>query len=149
MAATIHDPERLAGLYARLDRLTAEAQPRWGRMNVGQMLCHLVDSMRMGLGELPVRSSNKKVFQVFPLKHLILYVLPFPKGAPTARELLSTEPGALEADRAELRRLVDRIVANGPAGDGPAHPLFGPCTNEEWGVLAHKHMDHHFKQFGV
>ena len=48
-------------------------------MDVVSMLQHLRLSTRMALGELPVPSANKRVFQRFPLKHLILCVLPFPK----------------------------------------------------------------------
>jgi hypothetical protein len=29
------------------------------------------------IGELAIASANKRVFQLFPVKHLILYVLPF------------------------------------------------------------------------
>ena len=31
----------------------------------------------------------------------------------------------------------------------PAHPFFGPMTDEEWGILIHKHLEHHFRQFGL
>jgi hypothetical protein len=60
-------------------------------------------------------------------------------------------PGApdFEADRARLVSLVTRLGDTPSAGMGPAHPLFGPLTWREWGALAHKHMDHHLRQFGV
>jgi hypothetical protein len=45
-------------------------------MDVAGMLRHLHLSTRMAVGELDVPSANKRAFQVFPLKHLILYVLP-------------------------------------------------------------------------
>jgi hypothetical protein len=50
------------------------------------MLRHLRLAASMAVGELSVPSANKRAFQVFPLKQLILYVLPFPKGALTWRE---------------------------------------------------------------
>ena len=113
------------------------------------MLQHLRLSARMTLGDLPVASSNKRMFQVFPLKHLILYVLPFPKGAPTAAELKPVDAASFEEERLLLLELLERIGTGPTEGAGPAHPLFGPMSWREWGVVTYKHADHHLKQFGV
>jgi len=113
------------------------------------MLQHLRLSTRMALGELAVPSVNKRAFQVFPLKHLILYVFPFPKGAPTAPELKPSNAVSLEEERAALLELLERIGTGPRKGAGPAHPLFGPMSWREWGVVAYKHADHHLKQFGA
>lgn len=86
---------------------------------------------------------------MFPLKHLILYVLPFPKGAPTAPELLVAEPGPVAAGQTSLQELLERVGAGPAKGLGPVHPLFGQISRQEWGVLMHKHVDHHLRQFGV
>ena len=113
------------------------------------MLRHLHLSARMAVGEMQVPSANKRAFQMFPLKHLILYVLPFPKGAPTAREL-KPDPGvSMEEERAALLELLERIGTGPREGFGPDHPLFGPMTWREWGTATYKHCDHHLKQFGV
>lgn len=146
---SILDEGRLEALCGRLATLRPDSQARWGRMNAGSMLAHLSLSARMALGELEVASKSKRVFQVFPLKHLILYVVPFPKGAPTAPELLAGAAGAFEADRQALVELVQRIGTGPREGAGPAHPLFGPLSRAEWGAATHKHMDHHLRQFGV
>jgi hypothetical protein len=103
----------------------------------------------MALGELPVPSANKRAFQVFPLKHLILYIAPFPKGAPTAPELKPGPTASLEEERAALLDLLERIGTGPCEGAGPAHPLFGPLTRREWGVATYKHTDHHLRQFGA
>jgi hypothetical protein len=29
------------------------------------------------------------------------------------------------------------------------HPFLGKMNREEWGILVHKHIDHHLRQFGV
>ena len=104
----------------------------------------------MALGELPVKPSGKRVFQVFPLKHLLLYLAPFPKGAPTAPELLQGVPSDdFETDKARLGELLTRIAHGPHEGPGPAHPLFGALSRQEWGVATYKHTDHHLRQFGV
>jgi len=98
---------------------------------------------------LQVASKSKRALQTFPLKHLILYVIPFPKGAPTAPELKPVDAALFEEERAALLKMLERI-ANGPhEGAGPAHPLFGPLSWQEWGVATYKHANHHLKQFGA
>jgi hypothetical protein len=111
------------------------------------MVCHLGDGLAMSLGELSVRSVNRRAFWHFPLKHLIIYVLPFPKGVPTAPELLSTAPQGVEGDRRRVVQYINRLAAV-PPGRGPEHPFFGPLTNEEWNALQWKHIRHHLRQFG-
>jgi hypothetical protein len=118
-------------------------------MDVAGMLKHLRMSAGMALGEYPVPSANKRAFQMFPLKHLILYVLPFPKGAPTAPELKPVDATSFDEERAALLDLLERIGIGPHEGAGPAHPLFGPLTRPEWGVCTYKHTDHHLKQFGA
>jgi hypothetical protein len=55
---------------------------------------------------LPIRYS--------PLEQLVIYALPFPKGAPTAPELLARQPGDWSAEVTELQTRLDRFVASGP-----------------------------------
>ena len=113
------------------------------------MLTHLRQSALMALGELPVVWKNKRAFQVFPIKHLILHVVPFPKGAPTAPELLVPHSAPVDAIRSALVALVERIGEGPREGYGPVHPLFGRLSFREWGVATYKHTDHHLRQFGV
>jgi len=148
MRSVLNEKERQV-LCRRVASLTGSSVPRWGRMNVAAMLAHLCQSSRMALGELPVRPKGKRAFQVFPLKHLILYVVPFPKGTPTSPELLVAEPGPVAAGQASLEELLQRVGTGPTEGVGPVHPLFGELSRKEWGVLMHKHVDHHLRQFGV
>ena len=138
-----------AAIVNRMRSLSTSSTRRWGTMDVTDMLKHLHLSALMTLGEMEVPSANKRAFQVFPLKHLILYVLPFPKGAPTAPKLKPVDAASLEEERAALLELIERIGTGPREGSGPAHPLFGPLTWREWGVVTYKHADHHLKQFGV
>src|SRR4029453_17376602 len=129
--------------------LSVSSTGGWGSMDVTAMLKHLRLSAQMTVGELAVPSANKRVFQVFPLKHLILYVFPFPKGAPTAPALLPGAAASFEEERAAVLALLDRVGAGPREGAGPAHPLFGPLSWREWGTATYKHVDHHLKQFGA
>jgi hypothetical protein len=129
--------------------LSISSTGRWGSMDVTRMLKHLHLSALMALGEMEVPSANKRAFHVFPLKHLLLYVVPFPKGAPTAPKLKPEAAASMEEERAAVLELIDRIGTGPRDGAGPDHPLFGPLTRREWGVVTYKHADHHLKQFGA
>ena len=135
-------------LINRLNRLSPVTQPQWGKLNASRMICHLCDTFAMSLGDIRIPSANKKAFQRFPLKHLILYVFPFPKNVPISPELLASQPTSFDADRLRLIKLIERLAAT-PRAHGPEHPLFGPLTNEEWNALQRKHIDHHLRQFGL
>jgi hypothetical protein len=134
-------------LTARLLALQATAKPKWGRLDAPRMVCHLGDALAVALGELPTKSMHRKVFQRFPVKHLAIYVVPWPKGAPSAPEQLATAPGDFDADRQRVIERMERLAAAACA-PGPAHPLFGPLDNEAWNFLQARHIAHHLKQFG-
>ena len=148
MGSILNETDR-AAITNRLRSLSISSTRRWGSMDVTSMLKHLQLSALMTLGEMQVPSANKRVFHRFPVKHLILYVLPFPKGAPTAPKLKPESAGAMDEERAALLELLERIGTGPRDGAGPDHPLFGPLTWREWGVVTYKHADHHLKQFGA
>jgi len=144
---SLRDQSTRSVIVQRLHRLVPSTKAKWGKFDASRMLCHLNDSIDVALGEIPSHSLNRKPFQRFPLKHLAMYVVPFPKGFPAPPEMLSTEPGSFEADRQRLFSLIERLAA-APKAKGPDHPLFGPLTMDEWNALHWKHIDHHLKQFG-
>lgn len=113
------------------------------------MLAHLNDSFLMATGDLPV-ASKKLPLRYFPLKQLVIYVLPFPKGAPTAPEIIKRGATArFEEERTAFRTYADRLAAKPVTDTWPEHPAFGPLTHRAWGVLEFRHIDHHLRQFGV
>ena len=148
MGSILNENDR-AEITRRMKSLSEASSRQWGSMDVASMLKHLRLSAEMTLGDLPVTDSKKRAFQVFPLKHLILYVLPFPKGAPTADELKPRAAASFDEERAAVLELLERIGTGPQTGAGPAHPLFGPMTWREWGVVTYKHADHHLRQFGA
>ena len=146
---TLHNAEDCEAVLRRIAALSGDAPRQWGTMSVGAMVAHLCAAAEMALGDLIARPKGPRAFRAFPLKQLVLYILPIPKGAPTARELVVADAGDFEAARARLVALVSRVAARPADAPGPDHPLFGSLTSRQWGALAYKHMDHHLRQFGV
>ena len=99
-------------------------------------------------GELRAAPKNVPI-RFPPLKQLIIYCLPWPKGVPTAPELLARAPGEWHGEVQALRRELDGVVKRGRSGPFVPHPAFGYLTPTAWGVLGYRHLDHHRRQFGV
>lgn len=113
------------------------------------MMAHVNDGVRMAIGELPCAPKRSPI-RYFPLKQLILYVLPFPRSAPTAPELLARCGAAdLQAEQEQFVRLAERAAARPQSADWPDHPAFGAMTRDAWGALIVKHTEHHLTQFSV
>jgi len=146
--ATIWNEARRRELQQRIAALTPERHAQWGRMTAPQMICHLADSLKMAIGDLPVASKRLPI-RYPPLKQLIIYALPFPKSAPTAPELLARTPREWRADVGELHALMNTFAARRGSPSWPEHPAFGALSERAWGVLVYRHMDHHLRQFGA
>lgn len=86
--STVFNLEDRLTLARRIDALAASATPQWGRMDCAQMLAHLTDNLRLALGEFSVVGKGPAALRLAPIRHAVIHWLPFPKGAPTAPELL-------------------------------------------------------------
>jgi hypothetical protein len=133
----------------RINQLTPDTKAQWGRFTPAEMVAHLNDSLRMATGELAVRPKAGPL-RLFPLKQLVLSVLPFPKSAPTAPELLARCRGAdLEAEQRAFAAIAEQAARRTAADPSPDHPAFGRMSYDAWGKLICKHTEHHLRQFGI
>jgi hypothetical protein len=149
MARTIFNTVDRDALLERLDRLTPDAKAQWGHMTAPRVICHLADSLRVSVGEMPAKFKNGPLANP-AARWLLAYVIPFPKGkAQTAPEMLTTQPSDWEHDLATVREQLRAAAARGPNAEWAAHPAFGEISGKLYGVFIYKHFDHHLRQFGV
>lgn len=147
--ASLFEETARSTILRRLDQLTPDATPRWGRMCPPEMLAHQEETLRYALREIDAAPVASPL--AWPLvSWLGVHVMPWPKGkAQSPAEFLAGRCEDWEAKRTSLKGYIARFVAQGPAGDWPASPVFGRLSGKSWGVLAWRHFDHHLKQFGV
>lgn len=149
---SIFDERKRGQIVDRINKLTPESRAAWGKMSVGEMLCHCSDGIKMSTGELPVADKSDFFLRIV-VKPLIVYALPMPKGAPTADEINptinGTKPEDFENDRRLLLENLEKMCALPETHPWARHPTFGKMSYKQWGLLGHKHIDHHLKQFGV
>jgi hypothetical protein len=145
-------------LWRRVTALRPDTPAKWGRFDAPRMLAHAIQSLGMMTGDVHVEAKPVPwIVRHAPLKHLLIYVLPFPRGLPTAPELLArTCPDAVgrsalawEEERQAFSGALDRIAELETREAWPPHPAFGPLTGPQWGTLQYRHLDHHFRQFGL
>lgn len=147
---TLADPKIRAACRERLDRLDPYAAPKWGRMTAPEMVCHLIDSFHVGTGE-KYASPATSLLQRTLVKFFALHTpIQWPPGVPTRPEIEQgmggTPPKIWLDDRAELLALIDSFAARKTFGE---HPTFGKMSERDWMVWGYRHVDHHFRQFGV
>lgn len=138
-------------VLARLERLDADAKPKWGRMTPRQMMGHLAQTLRYSMGEmgsLPDRSTWLSRRIIAPI--LLNGWARFPKNVqlPGRKRGASTLP---ESTAAELGALTKEYLERVQTGDvePPSHPFFGPLDVDAWAKFHQRHFEHHLRQFGV
>jgi hypothetical protein len=147
---TIFEPGAAAAIRSRLERLTPSSQAQWGSMDVAQMLCHVTRSLHTPTGALappllpwPLRLVGRLA------KRRVLRATTLTRNAPTSAAFKVADRREFAVEKAAFLDAF-RILEAGPhVVTAPQHVFFGPMTPEEWGQLMYRHVDHHFRQFGV
>ena len=149
MKKTLWDDEARTSLLRRLDALTPQSAAKWGRMNAGEMIAHLLSGMHLADGAIAAK-PRRSPFRRWPLKYLFVYWVPFPKGAPAPREIVTRgTPADWDANLGALRESIVEMASRDRHAAWPDHPVFGALSGRAWGALGWRHLDHHLRQFGV
>jgi len=147
MPETLLDDAVWESCLERIERLSSDARPRWGRMSVAQMLAHCAEVQEVMNGK-PLEGTPWLLRLAGPLiKRAVLSRRPYPKGVKTHPQYLQTSDKRFEPEKRRLLKALDEFRVAG--AEGARHPLFGPMSAEEAGWGAFKHLDHHLRQFGV
>lgn len=148
---TIRNETDKRNLLTRLHKLTVNEKALWGKMNVNQMVSHLVQACEMPFGHKLGDKGNFITKNI--VKPLVLYVLPMPKEVKTSPEMSQVEngrkPEEFTNDLKKVFELINKIAALPENFQGDIHPVFGKLNAKEWALIAHKHTDHHLRQFGL
>lgn len=138
-------------LINRINQLSPETQPQWGKMNVAQMLAHSnVVYEFVYTTKHPKPNAFKKFMIKLFAKSLVTSEKPYKKNSMTAPEFLVASQQDFEKEK---QRLIDYIIKTQGLGenyfDGKESHAMGNLTSKEWNNMFYKHLDHHLGQFGV
>lgn len=140
--------EQIQEFFERIDCLDPTLKPKFGKMNVNQMVCHCTDFFRMANG-----SKKALEYGVVDPKE-ILKLSRSGKTAPTPKGFGQTEgrgtsPTDLESDKKKLKKHILEFSKLNRDYEFAKHPYFGKIEFEQWNALAIYHLNHHLKQFNV
>lgn len=137
----------------RLDKLTPESKPLWGKMTCPQMLGHLNMTIIYSMGNLPAIPAKPGWFSKHVIGPLILNgILKLPKNFTPPRPAGMPEPPLPPGNVQMLKDAMERYLKGlqeGTITKAPVHPGFGDIGPEGWGKMHVVHFDHHLRQFGV
>lgn len=140
--------------FDKLNTLSAETPPQWGRMNVQQMVEHLSDAVRYANGRDPQTEIITSTERLSALQDFLLSEKEFrpnTKNAQMGEEPLPVRhpdlPTAVRQLSDDVAAYVDRFRSD------PSHternPIFGDLDFDGWNRLFYKHFLHHLRQFGA
>ena len=134
----------------RINKLSSENKPEWGKMNAAQMLAHSVIALQIPLEDVKQKRSLMGIVFGGIAKKKLVNEEPFKKNLPTDKKFVIQDQRNFEEEKNKLIKSVQRFGQAGPNGiTKEPHPFFGELTSSEWDCLMWKHLDHHLRQFGV
>lgn len=135
----------------RLDKLTNATKPLWGKMNAAQMLAHLNVTYDLAYNRI---KTNPNLFMKFMLKTVIKGIVtgekPYPKNSGTGKEFIISDARNFEKEKSILITNIKETESKGTSFfEGRDNQAFGSLTAQQWSNQFYKHIDHHFRQFGL
>ena len=151
MNKNIFASETTEELISRINHLTPEMRPAWGKMNSGQMLAHLCVMYEMVYDNNHKRPNAIMRFLISMVaKDTVVGDKPYPRNGRTAPAFVITGQRDFEKEK---RRLIDYIIRTEKSGgsffEGRESLSFGKLNLKEWNNYFYKHLNHHLTQFGV
>lgn len=137
-------------IMSRIEKLDNNAQAKWGKMNVSQMLAHCNFPLQVALQDMKLKKPNALKRWLFSFFKSSLYNdKPWKQSLPTTKEFIVSDAKEFTNEKSRLKEIIERFHNEKTKSEWPAHPMFGKFTQEQWGKMQYKHLDHHLKQFGV
>ncbi|WP_405205181.1 phenylacetic acid degradation bifunctional protein PaaZ [Aquimarina sp. LLG6339-5] len=144
-----------ANIEGYLAKLKEDSKPAWGIMTAQHMVEHVEKTIRIGAGEIQDFEIATPEEYLEKVQEMVYNHKPMPKGhnhplmkeesleALVHEDLITAKKKLLEAmDEFEIyfKENPDAITKNA---------VFGEMNKFEWDLLNVKHLNHHFKQFGL
>jgi len=142
------DRDTFEEIQNRLGQLNENSERQWGKMTPAQMLRHCQGPLNIMLKHDDFNLKPNWFFNTFFKKAMYNDRL-WRKNLPTVKVFKQTEERDFTQEKAKLDALLDEIGSQLDKKEWGDHPSFGKFTNEQWGKMQYKHLDHHLRQFGL
>ena len=135
-------------IKSRMKNLNEDSKANWGKMNIGQMVWHCQGPLNIILEKNDYGMKPSWFAKMF-FKKSLYNDKAWRKGLPTAKFLKTSDTKDFNTEKVELENLIDETFSHKDKEEWNPHPAFGYFTKSQWGQMQYKHLDHHFRQFGV
>lgn len=136
----------------RINRLNHESKPKWGKMNVAQMLAHCCVTYEYVYE--PDKYPKPGFLMRFILKSMVkksvVNEIKYKQNLRTGPDFVIADKKDFEYEKNRLTQFIKRVqYEGGQSFDGRISRSFGKLNRTEWNNMFYKHLDHHLSQFGV
>ena len=138
-------------IVGRINQLSENTKPSWGKMDAAQMLAHCNVAYEMCFENKHKKPGAVKRFLLKAfVKKLVTNETPYKRNSQTAPEFLITSDKDFQTEKSRLIEYLRKTVEiGGPAFKNKESHSFGALSTTEWNNMFYKHLDHHLSQFNV
>jgi hypothetical protein len=152
MIKDIFSPEIANEVIDRINHITPNQKPEWGKMSADQMLAHC--NVTYAFVFEPEKFKKPGMLKKFVLntfvKKIVVGEKPYKINSPTASDFLIKNSRDFEKEKSLLIENIKKVRGLGRAYfEGKENFSFGKLSADEWNIMFYKHLDHHLRQFGV
>ena len=138
-------------IISRINHLTPDTKPLWGKMSATQMLAHCNVSYEMAFeNKHPKPNAFMRFILKLFVKDKVVSEKPYGHNSPTAPQFIINDQRDFETERNRLIGYINKTKDLGEKYfEGKESLSFGKLTSKEWNNMFAKHLHHHLTQFGV
>ena len=151
MSKNLFTTEAVNYMIDRVNKLQPNSQPLWGKMNATEMLLHC-NSIHERLLTETATPGKKTSLKQRCIRTIVLYIMPhFPKNVTAPKPLQVSGKIAITEFNNQKEKFIQllRQFEKNQKAIQHYHPYFGTLNTKQWGRTSWKHLDHHFRQFGI
>lgn len=145
---SLFEESTLQEIQNRIQNLSTESTPAWGKMDAAQMFHHCQFPLKIALKKDHPSLKPSLLAKLF-FKKSLYNDNAWKKNLPTHSKLKVVDSKEFEQEKETLLELVTEFYNERNKTEWEPHPMFGKFTNQQWGQMQYKHLDHHLQQFSV
>ena len=137
---------------SRINKLTMNTNPVWGKMNVSQMLAHCCITYQYVYEPQIFKKPNffmAWVLKTF-VKKSVINEIPYKHNLQTGPDFIIKDDRDFEKEKSRLICFLQKSQQDGEDFYNDKESFsFGKLNIIEWNNMFYKHLNHHLTQFGV
>jgi len=133
----------------RINTLSNETTPLWGKMDAAQMLHHCQFPLQIALQKDAPKLKPNFFAKIF-FKKSLYNDKPWMKSLPAPKQFKVQSEKNFDEEKTTLLQLIEDFYQHKDEREWKyPHPVFGKFTVEQWGQMQYKHLDYHLNQFNT